>query len=131
MNEIERLVSAIGRPEPSQRLNERIQALFAPDRDRRRVSRWRMAIAWCGTAACVGLLGFYLGRQSAIVQLPPEHVSTATPSSHPPDRASLIPASVVNIPLRDDQLAGLFMPREPREGMLGRGPFKIEVSTSP
>ncbi|HEV3416769.1 MAG TPA: hypothetical protein VG056_08160 [Pirellulales bacterium] len=130
MNELERLIAGLARPEPSDRLDDRIQAMLAQEQVRPRVSPWRIAISWCGTAACMGVLGFYLGRQTAIAQPAPAPVTSTAQSIDRPVETTTVPVTSVSIPLRADQLAGLFMPPAIHEGMLGRGPVTIQVSTS-
>jgi hypothetical protein len=131
MNDIERMIEAISRPAPSKSLDERIQALLAPEPIQSRTSRWRDAFAWCATAVCIGLVGFYVGRVSVRTQPASAPVTTVAPPSESPSQSSPSPATVVNIPLPDDQLAALFVRPSPREGLLGKGPFTLEVSRSP
>jgi hypothetical protein len=131
MNDIERMIETISRPAPSTSLDDRIQALLAAEPARPRTSNWRLAIIWWGTAVCIGLVGFYVGRVSVGTQPTPVPVTTVAPLSDSPSRSSLSPATVVDIPLPDDQLAALFIRPSPREGLLGKGPFTLEVSTSP
>jgi hypothetical protein len=130
MNELERLIAGLPRPEPSDQLDNRIHALLAQGRARPLVSGRRIAVAWCGTAACVGVLGFFLGRQTAIAEPAPAPVTATAQSIDRPVENPSAPVTSVSIPLRADQLAGLFMPPAVHEGMLGRGPVKIEVFTS-
>jgi hypothetical protein len=131
MNDIERMIETINRPAPSKSLDERIRALLAPELIRRPTSKWRVAIAWWGTAACIGLVGFYAGRVSVGTQSNPVPIATVAPSSDSPSQSLPSPATVVRIPLPHDQLAALFIRPGPREGLLGKGPFTVEVSTSP
>jgi hypothetical protein len=131
MNDIERMIAAIVRPGPSRSLDERVQTLLAPEPIRPRKSRWRVAMAWLGTAACVGLIGFYVGRVSVSGQPISAPVATVAPPSDSQSKSAPSLATVVNIPLGDDQLAALFVRSSPREGLLGKGPFTVEVSTSP
>jgi hypothetical protein len=132
MNDIERMIAAIIRPGPSRSFDERVQTLLAPPEPiRPRKPRWRVAMDWLGTAACVGLVGFYVGRVSVGVQPISAPVTTIAPPSNSPSQSLPSPATIVNIPLGDDQLAALFVRSSPREGLLGKGPFTVEVSTSP
>jgi hypothetical protein len=130
MNELERLIAGLARPEPSDRLDDRIHAMLAQAQVRPRVSRRRVTLAWFATAACVGVLGFFLGRQTVIAEPALAPVAATAQSIDRPVEVSPAPVTSVNIPLRADQLAGLFMPPAVHEGMLGRGPVKIEVFTS-
>lgn len=131
MNELERLIAAVSRPEPSIKLDERVNALLAQEPPCLPRRRWRNVLVLCGTSACIGLLGFWWGRQS-VVSTPesPAITSTASVPAPPPET---LPASanVTNIPLREDQLSGLFLRPSVREGMLGNGPVKIVISNSP
>jgi hypothetical protein len=131
MNDIERLIEAISRPAPSKLLDARIRALLAPELIRPPTSKWRVAIVWWGTAVCIGLVGFYIGRVSVGTESNPVPIATVAPSSDSPSQSSPSSATVVNIPLRGDQLAALFIRPGPREGLLGKGPFTVEVSMSP
>jgi hypothetical protein len=131
MNDLEQLIAGLARPEPRDGFDQRIRALLNQKRTRSRMSAGKIALAWCGSLACVGIVGFSLGRLSAIAQTTPQQVTVAAPSSDSPNRTSTNPASVVNIRLREDQFAALFLPPGHSEGMLGKGPVKIEVSTSP
>lgn len=132
MNELERMIAAIYRPEPSDELDERIERLFAPNNySRPPHSRWRSALALLATAACVGTLCFYWGRQSVIATADTAHVTIHRPAIDPPPEAPSATGNVVGIPLREDQLAGLFIRSSEREGMLGKGPVTVEIFSSP
>jgi hypothetical protein len=78
MNELERLIAALPRPEPSEELDHRIDALLAHQPVRAPIRRWSGTMSWIATAACVGGLGFFLGRQSVVVG----PVPTAVPPWH-------------------------------------------------
>ncbi len=131
MNDIERMIKAIVRPGPSRSLDERIQALLAPKPIRARTSRWRVAIAWFGTAACIGLAGFYVGRVSVGAQPISVPGTNIAPTPDSQTRRSPSPTTIVNMPLGDDQLAAFFVRSNPSDGLLGKGPITFEVSTSP
>jgi hypothetical protein len=130
MNEIERMISGLPRPEPSDNLDDLVRVLLAHQQVRSRVSRRTIAIAWCGTAASVGILGFFLGRHTAVAQSTPALVTSTAQSNDRRVESPSEPVTSVRIPLRADQLAGLFMASPVHEGMLGRGPVTIHVSTS-
>src|ERR1700730_1979928 len=131
MNELEQMIAGLARPQPRDRFDQRIRALLIQERTRSRPSGGKIALAWCGRLARLGVFAFSLGRLSAIALATPEPIRVAAPSSDSPSRASANPASVVNIRLREDQFAALFLPPGHSEGMLCKGPVKIEVSTSP
>ena len=131
MNELERLIAAVPRPEPSEKLDQRIDALLAQPPVRAPIRRWSGTMGWVATAACVGALGFYLGRHSAIQALPHAAVTAAAPASDPPPKAAPVTAKVTSVPLDADQLAKIFVSPTPREGMFGKGPVTFEISTSP
>ena len=90
MNDIERMIAAIVRPGPSRSLDERVQTLLAPEPIRPRKSRWRVAMAWLGTAACVGLVGFYVGRVSVSGQPISAPVATVAPPSDSPSKSCAV-----------------------------------------
>ena len=131
MNEFERLIAGVARPGPSPNLDDRIKALFARDLPVPRSPRWKSAFLSSATAACVGILGFYLGRQSVVEVVdarPAASNATALEALRESKSAS---SNVLSIPLPADQLAGLFVSRGSQEGLLGKGPVRIETFTSP
>jgi hypothetical protein len=125
MNELERLLAAVSRPEPSRHLDERVNAVLMHEPPGRPGVHWKRAWAWCGVAACAGAIGFYGGRQSVVV---PSASVAATAEMPAPDPVS---HQIVTVPLRQDQLASLFVQTATPERMLGRGPVRIAVSASP
>jgi hypothetical protein len=140
MNEIERLIAAVHRPQPSEWLDETIHALLAwrpqlAQREPAKRSIWKAAAAQLATAACVAAIAFYAGRLSGLdTKSAPGAIAQPVPLSQPkesPSRAGASASSVVSIPLRDDQLASMFVHTSGGEGLLGRGPVKIDVSLSP
>jgi hypothetical protein len=130
MNELERLIAALPRPEPGEQLDQRIRTLLARQPVPLQIRRSSATMAWIATAACIGAIGFFLGRQSVVVGPMPTAVAGAAPASDPP---AVTPdaANITNIPLNEEQLAGLLARPAPREGMFGRGPMTIEVSKTP
>lgn len=122
MNELERLIADAGMPGPSDHLDHRIRALLA-GASGGSPSRWRNIVVLCGTAACVGVIGFFLGRQSVRVA-PVDRAPTIAASVREAD------ANVTRVALGEDQLASFFVWRPAREGMLGSGPVTLEVSQS-
>lgn len=131
MNELERLLAAVPRPEPSDQLDQRVNALLAREPPSRPSARWRNALVWCGTTACIGLISFYCGRWS-VGAAPGELVQVTKPQAPArPAESSPISDNVLSFPLRQDQLASLFVQSAAAETMLGTGPVRIEVSTSP
>lgn len=131
MNELERLISAVPHPEPSELLDHRVSALFSEQRSPRPHPRLPIALAWCATAACVGLIGFYSGRWSAAAA-PGATVLTTIPQAATGLAQSAPSSSTIHkIPLRQDQLASLFVQPTTPVAMFGNGAVKIEVSMSP
>jgi hypothetical protein len=128
MNELERLIAALPRSEPSENLDERIGALLAHQPVRSLIHRWNGKLAWIATAACVGAIGFYLGRQSVVVVTVPTTLTAAAPTADLPLGVAPVATHVTSVPLGADQLAKLFVSPASREGMFGKGPVTIEVS---
>jgi hypothetical protein len=131
MNELERMIAAIEVPGPSDQLDERVRATLAARRAQEPSRRMRDMLAMLGASACIGLIGFVLGRQSVAV---PPVVGQPTSTLSVSDEPALQPATqpqIVRVPLRDDQLASFFVQPAAREGMLGRGPVRFDVTTSP
>ena len=131
MNEIEQLIAAIDQPEPTAKLDERVYALFVQPRARMKKPRWMNTFVACGAAACMALLGFYAGRQSsgAATHSYPAMPSAGKSSSR--HEGQHVAVNVTKVPLGNDQLAGLFVRPNHREGLLGNGPITILTSTSP
>jgi hypothetical protein len=130
MNELERLIAAIARPEPSGTLDERVQAILAHEPPGIRTIRWRSALVWCCASACIGLIGFCLGRQSVGLTMGSPTVDSAALSADHHVEAAPGSPNIMKTPLREDQLAGLFLRAGIGEGMLGTGPVTIEISKS-
>jgi hypothetical protein len=131
MNELERLIAAVNRPEPGCRLDDRVQTLFAQTRLRPDNPPRMNALVACGAAVCVGLLGFFVGRLS--VSAPTDPLPAMASASHlrPRPENPPVATSVMKVPLGDDQLAGLFVRSAHDEGLLGSGPVTILTSASP
>ncbi len=128
MDELEKLISRIARPQPSEDLDRRIQAILRhanpPPARRRRA----YAASLCGTAACAGVIGFVLGTQSALDTAP---VPPGSPSAMTDVEPSKENWQMVDTLLSEDQLASLFMYPAAREGLWGVGELQIETSTAP
>lgn len=131
MNELERLIAAMDRPEPSSRLDDRVHALFARPQLRSNKPLWTNALVACGAAACIGVLGFFLGRQSNSSSADPLPAIASSSQRHPRASAATLATNVQRIPLSENQLASLFIRHSHREGLLGNGPVTILTSTSP
>jgi hypothetical protein len=131
MNALELLISALNRPEPTDKLDARIKALLAQVELAPRRRRWKSALLSCGTAACVGLLGFYAGRLSASSATDPLPAKASASRVQPRSESAPVAASVTKIPLGEDQLAGLFVRPDHRESLLGSGPVTVLTSASP
>jgi hypothetical protein len=131
MNELERLIVAVDRPEPGHKLDARVNAILVQSQHRSKKSRWKNALVSCAAAACVGAIGFYAGRLSASPATDPlPAIASATRVHSRPERAP-VAANVMKVPLTDNQLAGLFVLSNHREGLLGSGPLTTLTSTSP
>ena len=148
MNEIERLIARLPRPSPSEDLDQRIAGLeeWPPleipasltDPAVRVRARGpigllvRRIAAFAGTAACAGIAGFALGRQSVVPAPEVEGratspmVAAAVPATPAPGPAAL---PVVVVWEESEALARFVMPT--RFGsMFGNGPL-VEKSESP
>jgi hypothetical protein len=126
MNELERLIAALPRPEPSAQLDDRVNEVLSQHRPTRPNTRWRNTLAWCSTAACIGLIGFVCGRWSISASpdaMVPTPMNLARPDS--------ISHTVLKIPLREEQLGRMFVQNAEPEGMFGNKPLQIEVLSSP
>jgi hypothetical protein len=135
MNELERLIAGVERPGPSANLDERIKALFIRVPPGPQNPRWKGTLMSCATAACVGILGFYLGRQSVaeVVDAQPAAANATAPEALRESglASGNVSSNVLSVPLPAEQLAGLFVSRGSQEGLLGKGPVRIETFTSP
>lgn len=148
MNEIERLIARLPRPSPSEDLDHLIAGLegwpplqvpvpalppAAGARARGPIASFvRRVAAFAGTAACAGVAGFALGRQSAI---PATEVGgrpasamlvAAVPAAPAPEPA---PPPVVIVREESAALARFVMPKR-FESTFGNGPL-IEKLESP
>ena len=130
MNELERLLASVSRPEPSDELDRRVSALLAPIPTPAPRATAGYALLLCGTAVCVGLIGFYCGRLS-VGAANGAAVTVKSPNPERPLESDPVSSPVLNVPLRRDQLAGLFVQSPAPEPMFGTGPLKVKVSTSP
>jgi hypothetical protein len=131
MNELERLIAAVERPEPGHQLDHRIRALFVPPHVRSSKPRWTNALVACAAALCIGVLGFFLGRQSIGSSADPLPAIASTSQRHSRANGTPLATNVQKIPLSENQLASLFIRHSHREGLLGNGPVTILTSTSP
>ena len=130
MNEIERLLAAVPRPDPSQQLDRRVNNVLS----QQRLSRLRIRknlLAWCGTTVGVGLICFFMGRLSIQPTLGWTAIKTAPSEPRRLAKSDARSATVLNLPLRQDQLASLFLQTAAPEGLLGKGPVIVEVSALP
>lgn len=126
MNELERMIAALGRPQASLDLDERIAAIpRGPNLGSRpaRGIQGARGTAWLlsGVSLGVGLFGFLCGRWSSR-QSPPTPPTTAT--------AAALPQEVTRVPIPEGELAGLFAAPPVREGLLGFGPFHVDLPPS-
>src|SRR5262245_4511729 len=104
MNELERLIAAVSRPEPSIKLDERVNAMLAQEPPCPRKPRWRSALVLCGTSTCMGLIGFCLGRQSVSPTIA-SPATTATALVSAPHAETGPAPNITKTRLREDQLA--------------------------
>jgi hypothetical protein len=136
--ELERLIAAARPVGPGEELDARVREallappLFAPKRDEQRLSR-RLSLAVAASVFVAGGIGFLCGRLSA-QPTASDLVSTdaqppAVAVEGPEERA--VPASVTTMPLHDERLASLFLQPRSREGLLGAGPVRVEISQRP
>jgi hypothetical protein len=130
MNELERLIAHVDRPDPTGWLDARINAVIQSRVTSNKRRRQNEVVA-CGVAACIGILGFFVGRQSVSTAADTSSPMTIATTRDPANEGTLLVTNVTNVPLADDQLAGLFVRRHQREGLLGAGPVTILTSTSP
>jgi hypothetical protein len=131
MNELERMIAAIDRPEPTDKLDACVYALFAQTRLRSSNPRRKNALVTCIAAVCIALLGFYAGRQSAGAASDSLPAMASAAQLDPRDQSKLVAASVTKVPLAEDQLAGLFVRGDHREGLLGNGAVIVLTSHLP
>jgi hypothetical protein len=130
MNELERLIANVDRPEPTGRLDACVKALIQ-SQSSPPTRRWQNAFVVCGAAACMGILGFFVGRQSVTTATDSSAAMASTAPRHSAEENTLRVANVTSVSLADDKLAGWFVRRDQGEGLLGGGPVTILTSNSP
>ncbi|HEV7282741.1 MAG TPA: hypothetical protein VGN57_21220 [Pirellulaceae bacterium] len=145
---LERLIASARPAGPSQDLDARVRAALSaktlpqPMRRLERPDRrlWFAVAASALVAASVGFLGGRLtaavgGRGVAQNDSPPATAAPSTASERreqpEPGAHNLAPPSVTTVPLNDERLATLFLRPRSREGMLGSGPVRVEISQLP
>jgi hypothetical protein len=128
MTDVERLIADAAEPGPSAQLDARIHELFASDvpaaiRPPRGRREWATLLA---TAACVGMVGFFLGRASVpgratippsaavVAEVPPPGKPVVAESTRSPQ-----PEPSVRMALTKEQLATFFARPSGREGPFG------------
>jgi hypothetical protein len=131
MNELERLIMNIDRPEPTSKLDACVTAILGQTQLRSSTPRWKNALVTCAVAACVGLLGFFAGRQSARSAPASFPAMARAVEPGPRNESNLVAASVTKVTLGENQLAGLLVRPDHREGLLGNGPVTVLTSVSP
>lgn len=117
MNELERLIASLARPEPSAELDQRMDDLLRERPMPRRASLWLTHASWCTTAATLGLLGYLLGWQTASTrEVPPENavVSTVPDAPHAARQIEVAP-----LELASERLPAYLAGNTRREGILG------------
>lgn len=141
MDDIEKLISNLPRPSPSEALDARIGQLLDTQlfdaqlaaRPRRREEtrsriQWSAALVAC--TACAGFIGFLLGRQSAPAIATSEPVVELSATSETPGERITEAAKVtVQLP-QDEGLARFVLPPRQLEGLFGSGPLE-ERTDSP
>lgn len=129
MNKLERLIAELPRPEPNKQFDERIHELLTPIVNRPEPSNWGKRIALLGAAACLSLIGFMWGRQS----VSESRITSALISelSHDLTDATDTGPKVVDFPLGDDRLNFLVERATEAEGLLGKGPVSVAISSAP
>lgn len=144
--ELERLIAATGPSGPSEELDARVRQTLLGFDDRRRnsgdrPSRRRLALAFAASvllAAGIGFLGGRLTADSGNSDPDPGISQVVESSDSAPDgddstsaAPSAVAAQTTVIPLPDEQFASLFVQTRSREGLLGAGPVRVEVSNVP
>ena len=113
MNELERLIAALPRPEPSEKLDQRITTrLLAqpPVRSVDLAALERHAGVDRHGGLHVGVVGFFLGRQSCFRIATGRTAGRDGPgASALPPAASPVAANPMRVPLGNEQLASLFL----------------------
>jgi hypothetical protein len=128
MDELEKLISRIARPQPSDELDRRVEAILRHANPRPARRQWKYAALLCGTAVCAGAIGFALGSQTALHLARPPEGSLAALSGVEREEES---SQTVDSLLSEEQLASLFMRSAAQEGLWGAGELQIETSTAP
>jgi len=127
VDDLERLVRRLPLPEPSADLDRAILAPAAVPPRRGRA--WRPA-AFLATAACTGLLGFVLGRETAAA---PRGEQVAAPRAVvpvPTAPAGVPDASVVRMEIPAESLSAFAVASSRPSPPWGGGPVDLRVTQS-
>jgi hypothetical protein len=129
-HEIEEFISRLPRPAPSQELDARIAEITSRAWTERKSSRTGRVLLVIGTAACAGLLGFLLGRQSgpavAKIETAAAPVQVRGAVSNPADGHEQIRV----VPAEGETLAHFVMPPKPFVSLFGSGPLEVRNAPS-
>ncbi len=129
-HEIEEFISRLPRPAPSQELDARIAEITSRAWTERKRALTGRVLLVIGTAACAGLLGFLLGRQSGRAAAKKETTAALAQvrgaSSHPADG----PERIRVVPAEGETLAQFVMPPKPFVSLFGSGPLEIRNAPS-
>ncbi|HEV3301238.1 MAG TPA: hypothetical protein VG055_16425 [Planctomycetaceae bacterium] len=120
-NVIENLIARLPRPTPSQELDSRIAEITNQASPERKFFQVRRVLLLVSTAACAGLLGFVLGRQSGstvvkneVAAAPAVAIASLSPPAETAERVHILRAE-------GDALVKFVMPPKKFVGLFGSG----------
>jgi hypothetical protein len=129
-NVIENLIARLPRPTPSQELDSRIAEITNQASPERKSLQVRRVLLLVSTAACAGLLGFVLGRQSGsavdkneVVAVPAVAIASLSPQAETAERVHILRAE-------GDALVTFVMPPKKFVGLFGSGRLETRNSSS-
>jgi hypothetical protein len=129
-NVIENLIARLPRPMPSQELDSRIAEITNQASPERKSFQVRRVLLLVSTAACAGLLGFVLGRQSGsavdkneVVAVPAVAIASLSPQAETAERVHILRAE-------GDALVKFVMPPKKFVGLFGSGRLETRNSSS-
>jgi hypothetical protein len=125
MNELERLISRLPRPSPSEELDARLSSIVSRpthrevDRDPRRKPVFAVALA------CAAIIGFVLGRHSATIgETKPMQADRSIQVTSKPE----LGFQVVRLDAEErEAIARFVMPRQSSESLFGTGPLEEKI----
>jgi hypothetical protein len=129
-NEIENLIARLPRPTPSRELDSRIAGITNQALLERKTVQARRVLLPIGTAACAGLLGFALGRQtgSPVVKNEVAAPPAVAPASLSPQAEAAGRVHVLRA--EGDALVKFVMPPKKFVGLFGNGRLETRDSGS-